>query len=238
MSERIIVITGAGAGLAYQIAKQHLTAKDRVFGLEAFQMEGIKSLEEQYPKMQGFRCDITSEEDVMAAATEIKEQIGDRIDIIYNVAGIFTEAGRVGIGETELPMCKQMMDVNAFGMIRVCKAFDSHIKEGAVVLNVSSEAGSIGAARRNNEYAYCMSKAAMNMGAKILSNELWSRNARVMCIEPGWMKTNMGGEAALASPRAVWPEETARDIIGIVNGINEIPRDQMFMTQKGDILPW
>ena len=238
MSERIIVITGAGTGLAYQIAKRHLAAGDRVFGLEAFQMEGIKSLEEQYTKMQGFRCDITSEEDVMEAATGIKEQIGDKIDIIYNVAGIFTEAGRVGIGKTELSMCKKMMDVNAFGMIRVCKAFDSHIKEGAVVLNVSSEAGSIGAARRKNEYAYCMSKAAMNMGAKILSNELWDRNARVMCIEPGWMKTNMGGEAAFASSRAVAPEETAKDIIDMVENIHEIPRDQMYMTQKGNILPW
>lgn len=238
MSERIIVITGCGAGLAYQIAKQHLVEGDKVFGLEAFQMEGLKQLEEQFEKMRGLRCDVSSAEDVAKAAAWIKELIGDKIDILYNVAGIFSYAGRVGIGETDLAMCKKMMDVNAFGMIRVCKAFDSHIKEGTLVLNVSSEAGSIGATRRKTEYGYCISKAAMNMGSKILSNELWDRNARVMCIEPGWMRTNMGGEAALASPYSVSPEDTARKIFGIVNNIDEIPRDQMYMTQNGNIMPW
>ena len=84
------------------------------------------------------------------------------------------------------------------------------IQKGSLVVNISSEAGSIGASRRRQEYCYCMSKAAMNMGAKILSNELWKRSARVISIHPGWLRTAMGGPDAFANKYSVSPDECGK----------------------------
>ena len=105
-------------------------------------------------------------------------------------------------------------------------------------MNISSEAGSIGGSRRRQEYCYCMSKAAMNMGAKILSNELWKRSARVISIHPGWVRTAMGGPDSFASKYSVSPDESAANIVNIAVNIDDVPRDQMYMSHTGDILPW
>jgi hypothetical protein len=48
----------------------------------------------------------------------------------------------------------------------------------------------------------------------------------------------MGGEAAFKSNRSVSPDESAADIVNIVLNIDNIPRDQMYMTHTGELLPW
>jgi NAD(P)-dependent dehydrogenase (short-subunit alcohol dehydrogenase family) len=83
-----------------------------------------------------------------------------------------------------------------------------------------------------------MSKAAVNMLGNLLSNELWEKEARVLMFHPGWLRTAMGGDRAKSSPFSVEPEESASDIIKCTENIDKIPRDQMYMTHRGDILPW
>jgi len=49
-----------------------------------------------------------------------------------------------------------------------------------LIVNVSSEAGSIGDSRRKTEFAYCMSKSALNMGSKLLQNYLAPEGIKVL----------------------------------------------------------
>ena len=234
---RIVVITGAGGGLGKALAQSHLMAGDTVYGLEAFLMDGIKELMDQSPKMNGFHCDIRQEESVREGIAQFIQYI-PQVDLLYNVAGICFNQAKVGLTETDIELCKEMMDVNAYGMIRVTKELWHHLVPGTVILNISSEAGSIHAARRTSWYGYCMSKAAMNMASKLLSNELWKRGVRVICIEPGWLKTQMGGQEAMESEYSITPELSASHILSIVNDIDQIPPDQMYMTYQGNVLPW
>ena len=41
-----------------------------------------------------------------------------------------------------------------------------------------------------------MSKAALNMYTKLLSERLKNKNTRVSSFDPGWVKTDMGGTNA------------------------------------------
>lgn len=134
--------------------------------------------------------------------------------------------------------CLLMYNVNALGMMRICKTLWPLFRKGILVVTVSSESGSIGAARRSQEYGYGMSKAAVNMGAKLLSNELWNMGGRVLIIHPGWLRTEMGGPDAFKSDKSVSPDESAENIVNLAINIDKIPRDQMFMTHTGEILSW
>ena len=235
--ERIIVITGAGGGLGKALAQSHLLAGDIVYGLEAFLMDEMKELTHRFPKMNGFHCDISSDESVKKAISNFSKDIG-KIDVLYNVAGICFNEAKVGLVDTDIELCQKMMDVNAYGMLRVTRELWNHLAEGTVVVNISSEAGSIHGAKRASWYGYCMSKAAMNMGSKLLSNELWKHGVRVLCIEPGWLKSGMGGQEAKESEHSITPEFSASHILSLLNDIDNIPPDQMYMTYQGNILPW
>jgi NAD(P)-dependent dehydrogenase (short-subunit alcohol dehydrogenase family) len=235
---KVLLVTGAGRGLGYCITKRYVQKKDTVYALEYQITEELRKLERENDNLHVYQCDVGSEESVKEAVKPILKA-EQRLDFVYNVAGIFTyAAGKVGLAETDIEICKQMYNVNALGSLRICGEVWPLIQKGTLVLILSSEAGSIGAARRKAEYAYCMSKAALNMLGKLLSNELWEKEARVIMLHPGWLRTVMGGEEAKTSSNGVEPEASAEDIMGIAEDIDKIPRDQLFMTHRRDILPW
>ena len=235
--ERTVIVTGAGRGLGYNIALKHLNMEDTVYAMDYQLTQELNKIGETSENLKLFNCDISSTESVENAVKDILAA-GKQVDIVYNVAGIYKFEDKVGLAGTDLDACMQMYNINAVGALRVCKAILPLLQKGSLVVNISSEAGSIGACRRKQEYAYCMSKAAMNMGTKILSNELWDRSARIINFHPGWLRTAMGGPDAFKSKNSVSPEESAENIVNIALNIDSIPRDQMYMTHTGDILQW
>lgn len=233
---RVVLITGAGQGLGLCVARIHAELGDKVYALFRRPSERLESLEAKYDNLQTFQCDISSTQSVNLSTKAIK---GERkIDILYNNAGVFRFEDRVSLLDTDLDQCAIMFDINAVGALRICKAFYSKLKKGSLVITISSEAGSIGGCRRSQEYGYSMSKAALNMAMKTLSNDLHTQGVRVLLIHPGWLRTKMGGDAALESSRSISPEESAASIVEIANDIDSIPADQMFMRQTREILPW
>lgn len=234
---RAIVVTGAGRGVGYSIAQKHAGIGDDVYALARSMTDELGGLAGASKNIKVCICDISSTKSVENAAKEILSE-SRQIDILYNVAGVYNSADKKGLENFDLDACMETYNINAVGTMRVCKALLPLIQKGSLVVNVSSEAGSIGACRRKDEYSYCMSKAALNMGTKILSNALWDRSARVIAIHPGWVRTRMGGPESFKSKYSVSPEESADGIIDIALNIGSIPQDQMFMRHNGEIMPW
>jgi NAD(P)-dependent dehydrogenase (short-subunit alcohol dehydrogenase family) len=234
---KTIIVTGAGRGLGYHIVLRHLEMKDRVYAFDYQITSELNSLIERTGLLKVYHCDIASTESVNSAFREVSNT-GEQIDILYNVAGIFRFEDKVGLAETDLDLCAAMYNINAVGALRVCKAVLPLLQSGTLIVNISSEAGSIGACYREQEYSYCMSKAALNMGAKILSNELARRSVRVINLHPGWMRTFMGGPESLKSKHSVSPEESAGHIVDIALNIDSIPKDQMYIQHTKETLPW
>jgi NAD(P)-dependent dehydrogenase (short-subunit alcohol dehydrogenase family) len=234
---KIVVITGSGRGLGYCLTKKNLQMENVVYALEYQITDELRKLEKEYSGLHVSECDVGNNESVKEAVQYLLEK-ESHIDVFYSVAGIFTYEGKVGLAKTDLDMCMRMYNINALGSLRVCKEVWPLIQKRTLIVIISSEAGSIGASRRNGEYAYCMSKAAVNMLGKILSNELWEIGGRVLLFHPGYMRTPMGGERAKQSSLSVDPSESTENITSIVENIETIPRDQIYMTYKGDILQW
>lgn len=232
-----IVVTGAGKGLGYCIAKKHLESGDNVLALEYSITPGLTELAKQHPSLRAIRCDVTSTSMVKTALTPLFDR-KKTVHILYNVAGIYFQEDCVPLEETDIDRFLSLYDVNALGQLRVIKEISPLLAKGAVILNVTSEAGSIGSCTRNSEYGYCMSKAAANMGAKILSNQLAARHIRIFCVHPGWLKTDMGGTKALLSNTSITPEESAAALIDIAQNPSSIPDDVMYLDYRKTPLCW
>lgn len=234
---KIVVVTGVGRGLGYCIAKKHLLLGDIVYGLE-FQITGeLKKLQSENSRLHVFQCDLGDDASVKNAVRELLAA-ERQVDIIYSVAGIFAYHDDKGLAGTDSETCIRYYNVNALGTLRLGREIWPLIGKGTLVVIISSEAGSIGAARRKAEYAYCMSKAAVNMLGKLLSNELWEKEARILMFHPGWLRTQMGGDRARQSSASVEPDESADNIVSIALDIDTVPRDQLYMTHRGELLPW
>ena len=100
---------------------------------------------------------------------------------------------------------------------------------GALVVNISSEAGSIGKCYRTFYLDYGTEKAALNMLTMTLHNYFRDDpNINLICIHPGWIRTNPGNNEAPLIPYE--HAETLRELFETRRHDKEGP---VFITYEG-----
>lgn len=209
-----VVITGAGRGLGLELVKLNINKGNKVYALSHSMTDELKeALDSSEGLCKVYLCELTCEQEIK----EIAEDIKDELDVVYNVAGLYYENQRVGISGTSIDESLKMYQVNALAPMCMIKYLEAKIKNNALIVNVSSEAGSIGECLRDMEYGYCMSKAGFNMASKMMSNELSSRGIKILVYHPGWLRTQMGGERAAASSASISALESAGCLEKIIN---------------------
>ena len=96
--------------------------------------------------------------------------------------------------EADLDYIVRTVDITAVGAMRVIKAFYPLLKKSdmtALIMNISSEAGSISKCYRTNMIDYGMAKAALNMATMNLVNTFKDDNSiNIFCVHPGWIRTD------------------------------------------------
>jgi NAD(P)-dependent dehydrogenase (short-subunit alcohol dehydrogenase family) len=132
----------------------------------------------------------------------------------------------------------RLFDVNSLGPLRVVEAFLPLTKGSTLkrLCFVSSEAGSISRAERTAWYSYCMSKAALNMGIKILFNHLRPEGYTFRVYHPGWMRSYMSGKKNLEA--TLEPEEAAGYAIPIFLEPREDEDRLVLVDYQGQEWPW
>lgn len=229
-----VLITGAGGGLGLELVKEHLKQGDwQVFALPRRATPALAALAEAHgDRLEVLECDISSTAEVEAALTAVRRKT-DLLHRLFNNAGIHRFADWVTLDRTELDFLPRMYDVNAVGPLRVVKASLPLIRAETVIVNISSEAASLTDQTAVIGYAYAMSKAAMNMGARIMDNWLAPRGTRTIMIHPGRMRTAMQGAHSNIDP---W--ETSGSLMRLLARLGDIPRERLFMDYQGNPLNW
>jgi NAD(P)-dependent dehydrogenase (short-subunit alcohol dehydrogenase family) len=154
------------------------------------------------------------------------------VDVLVNNAG--TMGQMAPFQEFDLADAIHTFDVNALGALRVTRALMPRLLAGKTrkVVSISSGMGSIGETADGGSYGYRMSKAALNMGMKTLSVDMRHEKLIVAVMNPGWVKTDMGGKGA---PTTV--EESASRMIGRIAELT-IADSGTFLDFRGGTLPW
>lgn len=150
--------------------------------------------------------------DAVACAAELSdpsqvEALADRVlalggvDILYNNAAIMSP-WRERVGQQELVDWQASFQVNVFALVRLCARLVPVMRErgwGRVV-NVTS-----GIDKTPQLAAYGASKWAVDKFTDDLAAELKGTGVIVSRLDPGWLRTDLGGPNADHAPETVLP---------------------------------
>ncbi len=231
-----VLITGASRGLGLCFTQKYLEDGCIVFAcVRDIQAYKFQQLKERYGEsLIPIELNVSSTESVSNAAAEVLTST-DTLDIIINNAAIHGTTSFEPLEAADLDECLTVYDTNSVGPLRVAKAFLPFISnsDAGLIVNISSESGSIGTASRVKEFDYCMSKAALNMATKLLHNYLADKHINVIAVHPGWMRTDMGGSNAHLDPY-----ETACKLTKLFNEICNKADSPIFIDNDGNEYPW
>ncbi len=229
-----ILLSGANRGLGLALSEYFIQNGHKVYALLRKRSPEISTLQQNYEKsLFIFKVDVTNRQLLLDAYRRIKERTAE-IDILINNAAVHHEQEPSDLGEIDFSVYAPTLEVNAIAPLKVVEVFLPLILAGhkRLIVNITSEAGSIGNMRREREYAYCMSKAALNMASKILDNRLRREGIKVLALHPGWFSSDMGGGDAPITPRQA-AFNVGRTILK-----DRHSRKAVYVDARGRKLPW
>ena len=191
-----VMITGAGkaVGLGYNLVLRYLEAGDTVVATIRKPCLELDELKTQYgEKLIVLTMDIGNSASVQQAAGTLSQNL-DHLDLLINNAVSVSPDCDKGFFDADLDYIARTVDITAVGAMRVIKAFYPFLKKSsmtALIMNISSEAGSISKCYRTNLLDYGMAKAALNMATMNLYNTFKDeRKVNIFCVHPGWIRTD------------------------------------------------
>ncbi len=191
-----VMITGAGkaVGLGFNMVLRYLEAGDNVVATIRKPCAELEELQTEYgDKLTVLTMDIGSTESVQAAAEELTKKLS-HLDLLINNAVSVSPVCDKGFFDANLDYIARTVDITAVGAMRVIKAFYPLLKKSemtALIMNISSEAGSISKCYRTNLIDYGMAKAALNMATMNLVNTFKDdKSINIFCVHPGWIRTD------------------------------------------------
>ena len=101
--------------------------------------------------------------------------------------------------DVPVDIVRRTMETNVFGAFRLIRALAPMMRDGGYgrIVNVSSRRGQFAAMYPPGGHpAYRASKAVLNVYTFIFHIELKDTNVLVNAVDPGWMRTDMGGPHA------------------------------------------
>jgi len=181
---RSVFITGADRGLGLSLCKEFLWRGWRVIaGKYMDNYSLLEDLQSTNKNLHVLPFNITCGDSIANAVSETKAICGG-IDMLISNAALIEKS-------TDPEAVWWAYNVNALGPLRLTEAFLPLMRKGIKRLcYVSSEVASISLMqnRHADTPAYPMSKAAMNMGIRLMHNELFPMGYTFRLFHPGWMK--------------------------------------------------
>jgi NAD(P)-dependent dehydrogenase (short-subunit alcohol dehydrogenase family) len=229
-----VLITGANRGVGLGLADQFAARGDRVFTgcRPPNRVAALEELSTKYPgTVTMLPLEVTDGESIAECVDLVNAEV-DGLDILINNAAVHMGDEKLSAVKSEILL--STLQVNAVGPVLVSQHFIDLLRKGIhpVIVNVSSEAGSVSRMDQFRGYGYYGSKAAENMYTRALAFDPETEGITVIALHPGWVRTDMGGPDAHISAA-----ESAQGILNVVDSLN--PEDNgKFYTWEGVEYPW
>jgi len=229
-----ILVTGANRGIGLEFVRQLLARGERVFAACRQPGRALKltELAAAYPgRLSVLPLDLNKERSIAELARETGA-LTDAIDVLVNNAAVLVSGERYG----EL-VAKTLVDAfvtNVAGQFLLTQALTPLLAHGDTpkVVNLSSDVGSLARTTAFHTPGYAISKAGLNMATRLLAAQLGAAGIVVVSINPGWVRTDMGGARA---PLTV--QESVTGMLAVIGGLRREDSGS-FCDYSGAALPW
>jgi len=227
-----VLVTGANRGIGLEHVRQYAERGDRVHAC-CRDPESAGDLRAVADGSGGRVVIHAFDQAEPGDAARLASEIDDPIDILLNNAGISGDRQRQVFG-TAADTLAPVFDVNVVGPLRLSEALIDHVarSDRKIIAMQSSQMGSIDDNGSGGVYAYRASKAALNMVARSMAQDLRERGVAVVALHPGWVQTDMGGpNARITTRESVRGEQALLDRVGLEESGG-------FFNYDGRRLPW
>ena len=197
-----VMITGASRGLGFEFASQYAAEGWHVIACcrkpeDAAGLENLATATRD--EVSVVTMDVADDDSVRNAARRLRDV---PVDVLINSAGIAGVPGQ-STGHIDYAHWARVLEVNTMGPLRVLEAFTDNLarSERRLVVTITSGMGSLADNTSGGSIPYRSSKAAVNMVMRSAAIDLVPRSIICVLINPGWVKTDMGGPNGTLSPQ-------------------------------------
>ena len=237
------LVTGSNRGIGLEFVRQ-LTNKEYFVIATCRSPEQATELQKLFQKnphhLTIMKMDVADPQSVENIYQEIKSQI-ELLDLLINNAGVNLTRHEFErqpdyevLGKPHTATFLKTFEINSIGPLLVTTRFIPLLKKSQqpIVVNITSQMGSIERKNYGGYYSYSASKAALNMITKLLSHDLRRLNITVLAVHPGWVRTDMGGTAAPLSP-----QDSVKGMLRLIEKVT-LRDTGTFFSWDGSIIPW
>jgi NAD(P)-dependent dehydrogenase (short-subunit alcohol dehydrogenase family) len=200
LNGKIVIITGANKGMGYAMTRKLAQRGATVYMICRSKGTGLKAerkLKKQNLDVRLKVTDLENVDDIINLEREISSE-QDQIDVLVNNGAVNLEKTDTRVENLSLEILKRTMVINFRGTFLMCQKFIPLLKKSKSgrIINFSSGLGQLTVPRMGFYPAYSISKTAVNALTKNLAHELSETNVLVFSVDPGWVKTDLGGPNA------------------------------------------
>jgi NAD(P)-dependent dehydrogenase (short-subunit alcohol dehydrogenase family) len=206
----IALVTGANRGIGLAFTRELLARGARKVYAAARDPSSIT-----LPGVEAIRLDVTSPEEVAAAAA----RAGD-VTLVINNAGVGHQGGFLADDSEEA--ARRQFETNFYGVLRMSKAFAPALAAngGGALINVLSIVSWINGGQLA---AYAASKSAAWSLTNALRHELAAQKTQVLALHMGFVDTDL--VRAIDAPKTSPEDIVKRALDGLEAGLAEVLAD-------------
>ncbi|GAB3340939.1 SDR family oxidoreductase [Marilutibacter aestuarii] len=221
----VVLITGANRGIGLALVQHYLARGDEVIAACRQSSDALEATNARIER----GIDIGSDAALAALAARLD---GVRVDVLVCNAGVLEREAFGDIDADAFEGMRRQFEVNALGPLRTVQALSGLLGEGSRVGIITSRMGSMSDNGSGGYYGYRASKAAVNAIGKSLAMDLKPRGIGVFLLHPGFVSTDMVGNAGEISPA-----ESAAQLVERLDGLS-LGETGTFWHANGQALPW
>jgi NAD(P)-dependent dehydrogenase (short-subunit alcohol dehydrogenase family) len=239
-----VLITGANRGVGLALVKEYASDKAQVIATcrepgSATELTALAA--DSGGRVRVIQLDQADEESIRTLKTTLGDE---KIDILINNGAINGTPNEQTYLRIDGENYMRTMRVNALGPMLLSQALRDNLLAGQdkKLVAISSAYGSVSkdwdrSVNAHERYAYRASKAALNSGMRALSRDWKDDGVIIGILDPGWVRTDMGGKGALESSSSITAQESAH---GIKDRISKLTMETTGSFQRfwGEAIPW
>lgn len=207
---KTVLVTGGNRGIGFEVCRLLATEGARVL-LAARDLEkgmlAVSELQKEFTEVAFVQLDVSD----LASLQPLAEGLKEHVDILINNAASYDRSrGLFTLPDEQLI---EIMHTNLLGPMLLTKYLAQRMiaRRWGRIVNVSSGMGAISRGLGGDSIGYRVSKLALNGFTLCLADTLRGTGVLINSVDPGWVRTEMGGPSAHKSP-----QEGARAVVWAV----------------------